>query len=346
MRLTSIIILSSLLFVGCKKDTPIVCPEVSELENGMAVLCEGLFQQNNSSISWVDFADGNSNNQLFVNSTGVQLGDTGNDMKRYGSKIYIVVNVSSTVEVVSAKDFSHIKQISMLNGGTAKQPRSIAFYGSNAYVTCFDGFVDVIDTASLTVTQRIPVGANPEGLAVSGTNLYVANSGGLNFPNVDTTVSVVDLTSHSEITRINVGPNPGAVVADGSGDVYVVVRGDYGAIPSRLKRIDASANTLVESYNFDVTGMSLNGSTLYVYDAATVQSIDTNTDQVVNSNVLDLGSVTTMYGLKVHPSTGAFYVSDAMNYTNSGKLHQYSSNGVFTQTFSVGLNPSKIIFFD
>ena len=166
MRLISLIVIGFVLF-SCKKDET-KCPATApNLANGTLVLCEGLYQQNNSSISWIDFSSGVIDNSYFVTRTNRQIGDTGNDIKRYGGKIYVVVNVSSVIEVLSASDFTSIKQIQMESGGVAKQPRSIAFYGGNAYVTCYDGFVDVIDTTSLTVTTRIPVGNNPEGLAVA-----------------------------------------------------------------------------------------------------------------------------------------------------------------------------------
>ena len=246
MRLISLLALSLVLTVACKKKEP-ECPPVAnvQLNSGILVLCEGLFQQNNSTISWIDLSTDGIDNAFFTTTTNRQLGDTGNDMQRYGGKIYVVVNVSSSIEVLSAKDFSSIKRIEMIDGTTAKQPRSIAFHDGKAYVTCFDGYVDVIDTSALVVSQRIPVGSNPEGLAVSGNHLYVANSGGLNFPNVDSTLSVIDLTSNTEVTKITVGKNPGAVITDNSGEVYVIARGDYASIPSRLKRVDPISNTLV-----------------------------------------------------------------------------------------------------
>ena len=165
MRLSSFFLLIVVLF-SCDKDDnqPIV---KESLHNGMLVLCEGLFQQNNSSLSWIDLGTGGVSLDFFTAQNGRFLGDTGNDMQHYGSKIYIIVNNSNTVEVINKHNGKSVKQISMNNGSIGKQPRSIAFYQGKAFVTCYDGFVDVIDTTSLTVTQRISVGANPEGIAVS-----------------------------------------------------------------------------------------------------------------------------------------------------------------------------------
>ena len=131
------------LFAACDKVDPIV-PTSNPLSNGAIVLCEGLFQQNNTQLSFIRFSDAQVENNFFLNRVGRQLGDTGNDIKRYGSKIYILVNVSSTIEIVDANDFSSIKQINMMNGTSAKQPRAIVFHEGAAFVTCFDGYVDRI----------------------------------------------------------------------------------------------------------------------------------------------------------------------------------------------------------
>ena len=62
------ILLLILLLVGCKREkikNSATSPAV--MKNGMLVLCEGLFQQNNSTISWVDFTSGGSDDLFFTN---------------------------------------------------------------------------------------------------------------------------------------------------------------------------------------------------------------------------------------------------------------------------------------
>ena len=334
------------VFASCKPE-PIPCPSVNEnSSNGALVLCEGLFQQNNSSISWIDFSKNEIENSFFVTSTNRQLGDTGNDIQRYGDKIYVVVNASSRVEVLSAINFTPLAQIEMIENGIAKQPRAIAFSGSKAYVSCYDGFVDVIDTVTLQVTNRIQVGSNPEGLAVVDNYLYVANSGGLNFPNVDSTVSIVNLLSESEVTKLTVGINPGAVISDAQGDIYVVRRGDYGQIPSRLVRINTSSNQVAETFTFDAVGIAEMNASFLVYNNSSIGIFDPVSEQMTQANIFDLSEVTTLYGVTYNPFDGLVYVSDAMNYTNSGYLRSFTASGMYLGSFSVGLNPSKVVFYD
>lgn len=342
-----------MMFIACKKKNPVPeTPAPETLEHGILVLNEGLFNQNNSTLCWINTNDNSVNLSFFEDKTNRGLGDTGNDMERYGNKLYIVVNVSSTLEIMDASTGKPIKQISMINNGVPKQPRSLAFHGSNVYVTCYDGFVDVIDTVSLTITQRIQVGSNPEGLAVSNGKLYVANSGGLNYPNVDSTVSVIDLTTHQELLKITVGNNPGGVCTDSEGDVYVISRGNYSNIPSRMHRINPVTNTKEATFSFDASGITRFNDNLLIsyYDFNSSQSavglFDAQTEQLIAPQFISTSNINTLYGIHYSPVTHTIYCSDASGFTNTGYLHLFNESGVFIRSYSTGLNPSKIVIYE
>ncbi len=350
MRLISSILLLTLLFSSCKKDDPTTSGNV-QLSNGMMVLCEGLFQQNNSSISYVNFNNGVVINDFFFKTSERVLGDTGNDLQRYGGKIYAVVNGSSTIEVISGVTGISIKQIPMVEGGVPKQPRSMAFYQDKILVSCYDGFVDVIDTTSLEVQQRILVGSNPEGLAVSNDYLYVANSGGLNFPNVDSTVSVVNLTTFSEELKVTVGKNPSDVEVDAAGDIYVITRGDYASIPSRLNKINPNTYQ-VTHFSFDASSITrMNGNFLIGYaDFATGDSqvglFDPVGDVLTATTYLDVSSVQNLYGITYNPALDKIYICDAKDFVTTGDVFEFDGSGAFLTSYHVGLNPSKVVFYE
>tara|TARA_B110000305_G_scaffold157124_1_gene173814 strand:+ start:520 stop:1572 length:1053 start_codon:yes stop_codon:yes gene_type:complete len=350
MRLISLIVL--FILVGCKKDKPIEPVVESDLSNGIAVLCEGLFQQNNSSVSWVNLSNGAVTNSFFESRANRLLGDTGNDIQRYGGKVYIVVNVSSTIEVLDANTFYPIKQISMLNNGVGKQPRSITFANGKAFVTCYDGFLDVIDTSSLSVEQRIPVGLNPESVAVANGKIYVSNSGGLNAPLMDSTVSVLDLNTYAELTRITVGLNPGQLVVDNEGDIYSIIRGDFGAVSSSLTRIDTQIDVVADQFSINASSITKMNNKLLIgnYDFTTqinsVLLFDALSETIENSNYLNLSEITTLYGIQYNPVNDLIYTTDAMSFTNTGFLRVFSTSGNLIQSYHLGLNPVKVIFYD
>ncbi|HIP32725.1 MAG TPA: YncE family protein [Crocinitomicaceae bacterium] len=354
MRLISWLSITAIMLIlsSCKKDKPEQDVVSATLSNGMLVLCEGLFQQNNSTVSWVNLANSTVANNLFENRVGRQLGDTGNDIQRYGNKIYIVVNASSTIEVLDATTFQSIQQIDMVNGSVAKQPRSIVFNGSNAYVSCYDGFVDVIDTSTLLVTQRIQVGANPEGMAIANNKLYVANSGGLNFPNVDSTLSVIDLSTSTELAKIAIGKNPSSVITDLQGEIYVINRGDYAAVPSSISRIDTQNDVVISTLAINATHITSMNSNFIIanYDyntsASNVLLFDPLNETVINPNFISTAGITTLYGVQYDSFRNKIYIMDAMSFTNTGYINLFNSTGSPIEKFHVGLNPNKIIFYD
>ena len=64
---------------------------------GIYVLSEGLFNQNNSSLAWIDFGTGQPDSwnpsagrsfDCFEKVNGRRIGDTANDMLLYGSRLY------------------------------------------------------------------------------------------------------------------------------------------------------------------------------------------------------------------------------------------------------------------
>lgn len=339
-----------LLLLSCKKDKP-EDPEipVDKLENGFLILNEGLFQMNNSSLSWVSDSDLSVNNSFFEGKTGRKLGDTGNDMKRYGNKIYVLVNVSSTLEVLDATTGNPIKQLSLVNGSQSKQPRSIAFFGSKAFISCFDGYVDVMDTAALEVEKRIQVGLNPDHIIATDNKIVVSNSGGLNAPLMDSTLSVIDPLSLTEETKITVGKNPGQLCyVDGS--LFIQVRGNYGSIPSVLKKLNPLTYQVVDTYSFEALILEKMGSKLLIAyeDSGTIRlglfNVEANNWEQMN--FIDVSGIETLYNMHYESKNDRIYLFDAHGYTVSGEILEYSSAGSKLREFTVGLNPNALLFFE
>lgn len=345
MRYISLIVIT-LLSAACKKDKP-ESENTASLKHGLLVLNEGLFQLNNSSMTWLDTDAGTANASFFEEKAGRKLGDTGNDIQRYGGKVYVVVNVSSTVEVLDATSGASIKQISFIENNTAKQPRSIAFYGPHAFVSCFDGYVDVIDTVSLSVVQRIAVGKNPDHLISANNKIYVSNSGGLNAPVMDSTISVINPLSLMEEEKITVGLNPGKLVF-ANGYLYVHQRGNYGTVPSRLKKIDVGTKQIVyTSYFSPVIVESFSDKLLVAYEESQQIKLGTFSfsDTWINTNFISVSDIETLYNVQYESQNQHLYLFDARGYTVTGQIREYSNSGTLLKSYEVGLNPNSLIYF-
>lgn len=357
---------SLLLFMACRKD--IVLPQVDSVDisgysrphditptmQGLYVLNEGNMNMNKASLDYLDLTTGRYSRRLFeaYNPEVTKgLGDVGNDIHIYGSKMYIVVNNSNKVEVVDAATVTRIKQLNI------RQCRYAVFYKGNAYITSNDGYVSVIDTASLTETARIKTGRNPEQMAISGNKLYVANSGGYSPPNYERTVSVINLDTQQELKRIDVAINLDRLALDPYGDLYVTSRGDYYTVPSRLYVIDTHTDTVKKQFDIAASNIFIHKDRAYIYSVAwsyithsntiSYALINVKTDTLLSTQFITDGTdkqIVIPYGILVDPDTEDVYVSDALDYVSPGILYCFDKTGKKKWSVETGDIPGHFVF--
>lgn len=338
-----------LLAVSCHRPGPEPEPEPQPdaYANGMYILNEGLFQMNNSTLSYYDFTTGKLTENIFLDVNHRGLGDVGNDLKRYGSKLYIVVNNSNIVEVVDVKTVQSLKTINL----SGKQPRQVVFLDDKAYISCFDGDVVRIDTASLEVEASVHTGPNPDGICACNGKLYVCNSGGLSYPNYGNTVSVVDPATFTVVKDITVAVNPTRVKGYSDRYVYVVSNGNYGDVPYTFQKIDCQTDEIVKNYNLEVLNFDIHQNLAYVYSynystmTSWIKVLDLETDEIVKEQFISDGTqLKTPYGIKVNPLNGDVYITDAGTFTTNGDVYCFDKDGKKKFSFEAGLNPSAMAF--
>lgn len=365
-----LIILS--LFSACRTDDIIVREErdnIAEPEftniKGFYLLNEGNMGSNKATLDFFDYETGTYRRNIYaeINPNVVkELGDVGNDIQIYGSKIYAVINVSNKIEVLDAKTAKRIKTIPLENC------RYMAFKDGKAYASSYAGPVKLdpsapigkvveIDTLSLSIKREVTVGYQPEEMAIVGNNLYVANSGGYRFPDYDRTVSVVDLNTFKETSKIDVGINLHHIKKDNYGDLYVSSRGDYYKIPSNLFILDSKTGKIKKTFDIAVSEMTIVNDKLYYYGnefsyithsyTKTFGIIDVKTEQIISKNIVDpnyAASIRTPYGIAVNPITEDIYLTDAGNYVSTGYLYCFNKNGTFKWKTEAGNIPAHFAF--
>ena len=350
--------LSMLALNACKKNDvapPILDPVALAPAVGEYVLSEGGFGNNNTKLSYHDNTANTTAGDFFLQQNPTipaGLGDTGNDMLIYGSKLYVVVNNSSVVIVLNASNATFIKKILFQNGTAPKSPRYAVSARGKVFVTSSDNTVSVIDTSSLTIVNSITTGANPEGIAASANYLYVANSGGFNAV-PDSTVSLIDLNTLTEIRKIKVGVNPNKVEINTAGNIYVSAYGNFTSIPPSVSIINGTTN--VTSINlgtgFNYSHIRISGDIAYLYNnyggTGTSKVYNTTTNTIVRNEFITDGTVVnTAYGINIDEQNGDVYIANAPSYTSAGSIICFTSGGVKKFSFSVapGINPNKILF--
>ncbi len=347
----------ALFFTSCNDmhdvDRSTIFPS-DDSQGSMLVLSEGLSNQNDSRLARYNFADKALVTDFFTQVNKRGLGDTANDMILHGSKLYVLVNISSQLEVLDAKTGLSIKRIPLFDeSGKARQPRYAAAHEDKVYITCFDGTLQRLDTLSLEIDAEVLCGRNPEGVCIANEKLYVANSGGLEFPYYDSTVSVVDIQSFKEIKKIEVASNPYRIAADSQGDVYLSSRGDYGDDPYRFQRIDSYIDEVVQDFDdLRVLNFSIHDDLAYIYNydfneqTQWVKVFDCLQEKVVVENFIsDDTQITTPYSVQVNPYNGDVFIVDAQYFIFWGDVLCFSREGKLKYRLNeIGLNMNKIIF--
>lgn len=349
MKLIILFITTLLFFTACKK--PKIEPEIpGQFSNGIICLNEGLFQQNNSTLSYFSIDSNKVINSVFSNINGRALGDTGNDMIKFNyndtNYIAIAIDVSSQIEILNAMTLKSVKQISLFENNNGLSPRSLAYNNGYLYVITYSGDVKVISMENFLIIKSIPLKLNPENNVIHGDKLYVVNTGGLNYPIYDSTLSIIDLNTNTVLDELEIGINSSTCIVDDNSEMYVLSRGNYSDILPKILHFDLTDNSLISTIELPITIMVYSDAILYLYNEVTngIYTYNTNTETISNNPLINCENIETVYGIHINRNTNEIFIVDAKGYTNSSVVNVYSSNGIYKHQFTTALNTGNLIF--
>ena len=368
----------TLFLSGCRHDELVVPTEYDIINDvpdpdtsirGFYLVNEGTMGSNKCTLDYFDYFTGLYARNFYAERNPnviKELGDVGNDIGIYGSKLYVVVNCSHKVEVLDSRTGTRLGQVDIPNC------RYVRFYRGKAYVSSYVGPVLIdpdapkgavyeVDTTSLKVTRKVSVGYQPEEMEIVDDYMYVANSGGYRVPNYDNTVSVIQRVDFKQVQQIPVGINLHRLKKDRYNKLWVTSRGDYQSRPSRMyvmdKRRGYNQMIVTDTLPFGVSNMAIRGDSLYFYstewnnytqsNTITYGIVDVRTKRLVSDNFITDGTekeITIPYGIAVHPETGDILVTDAKNYVSSGTLYCFDRKGRKKWSVRTGDIPAHITF--
>lgn len=387
----ALLLICSLTLVGCRGEYEILPVVSNELNiphedykdlRGFYLLNEGNMGSNKATLDYCDLSTGVYHRNVYAEANPhmvKELGDVGNDIGIFGSKLYAVINVSNFIEVMDARTARHIGMIKIPN------VRYIIFNEANgkAYASSyvapvkFDqnarvGYVAEIDTTTLEVTRTCNVGYQPEEMVIwydrkeNRQKLYVANSGGYMFPNYDHTISVIDLNTFTQERKIDVDINlhrlrKGKLSEDSNGpqELIVTSRGDYYDHPSRLFFIDLKTDQVIDTLSKAVTNLYIDYETdkAYFYavdwsyntqqNTITYGTFDIRTHELTSTNFIKDHTeedIRIPYGIAVNPINNDIYITDALDYVTPGDLRCYGKDGYLKWKTDTGDIPGHFAF--
>ena len=369
-----------LLFVAtsCRDDELVVPTEYDIIPEypadgtairGFYLVNEGNMGSNKCTLDYFDYFTGLYARNFYAERNPEvikELGDVGNDIGIYGSKLYVVVNCSHKVEVMNARTGIRLGQIDIPNC------RYVRFHRGKAYVSSYVGPVLIdpdaprgavyeVDTLSFNITRKVSVGYQPEEMEIVDDYMYVANSGGYRAPNYDNTVSVIQMIDFKQVQQIPVGINLHRLKKDKYNKLWISSRGDYVTRPSRLyvmeKKKGYNSMIVTDTIQTPCSNMAIKGDSLYFYatewnnftasNTIRYGIIDIRSKKIISDYFITDGTekeITIPYGIAVHPETGDIFVTDAKNYVSSGTLYCFNKHGRKKWSVRTGDIPAHITF--
>lgn len=344
------------LFTACSDDdnNPTPEPPVIPTETvGAYILNTGNWNGNDASIQYLDIEKGTISADLYQAANGEGLGDLGQDLCLYGSKLYATVSNSSKV-VIMDKNCKIIKSIPLTNKENQPiSPRYMTATGGNVYFTAYDGTVSRLDTLTMNISGTVEVGDHPEALTNANGKLYVNVSG----YGTGKSVAVVDIKSFTKIKDIEVALNPNTqcLTAD-DGYVYTVSNGNYAgseSIPESewvyqtMQRIDPKTDK-VETV-CPATYIANKGDKMYILYAeyylenthkASIYDLKAGKE----STFINIKETPSPRSMNIDPISGEVYITNIPGYGVAGDILIYDAEGNFKKKLSAGYETSKVVF--
>lgn len=315
--------------------------------DGLFILNEGGFGSTNASITFLD-NDDQVYNSIFSGVNNRDLGDVAQSIGFNGDNAYVVVNNSSTIEIVNRNTFESITTTTSM----IVNPRYIEFSDTKGFITNWgdpndvsDDYVAVLNLTTNQVETKIPVAEGPEKLVIHNGKLYVAHQGGYGYGN---SVTVIDVATQTVVTSIEVADVPsGIIVANGS--LYVLCSGKApftnDETVAKLFKINTATNTVETSLTFPSeihpSFLELDNNNLYYTIAGDVYAVSITNFQLPTTPIFQTSNngLESLYGFKVN--NGSIYIADAKDYSSNGEVFIYDSTGVLQQQFSVEIIPNS-----
>jgi YVTN family beta-propeller protein len=339
----AVLAIAALSFSGCDNDDE---KPKGQFETGVYVVNEGNFGAANGTVSHFNLSTKEATQDVFGTiNEGKALGDIVQSMTIDGDQAYIVVNNSNKIEVVNANTFAEAYTISDL-----QLPRYFTTLNGKGYVTEWVSFVEpgrvsVIDLQSHEATTSIETDYGAEHIIGVNNKLFVSNT----FTN---TLSVISPTSNSVVETIEVGNSPAGFAIDAQNKLWVICSGGYDINynplnDGKLVQIDPATNGILKTIDLNENvssslGINKAGSHLFYYSGPMVYRVETSATEAPTTAFIT--GTNSFYGLGVDRQTDVVYLSDAKNFSASGTVYRYNSDGTSLDNFTAGMGPNGFVF--
>lgn len=356
MKRYIILVIAGLLLSYCKESPVDTIFFDFSGKKGVYIVNEGNFMYGNSSLSFYNPDTKRVYNQVFQARNGAPLGDVAQSISIWNNQAYIVVNNSGKIYVVDSSTSEFKGSITGLSS-----PRFVHFVNSDkAYVSdLYARKITIFNPQTFQLTGNIPVN-NPKSEFSQHSTEQMIQFQNLVFTNCwsyDNKLLVIDSNTDQLIDSIEVFKQPNSMVLDRNNKIWVLCDGGfegspYGYEQAGLMKIDAETREIERSFRFPKVAYPINlclnstkDTLLFLNMHVWKMAID---DTKLPEQPFIISENTSLYGgfysLGIDPVNSEIYVGDAIDHSQNGMVHRYTSSGKLIDEFKVGISPGDFAF--
>ncbi len=339
------------LFTSCMKDDMRPITEFNTGSAGVFIVCEGNFMYGNSSLSYYDSKKRENENTVFLRANGIPLGDVAQSLTINDSTAWIVINNSGKVYAIDVNTFKIKGKITGLTS-----PRYMRFISPDkAYISdMYAKIIYVVNPQTYSITNTISI-HDSEGLYYRHSSeqmIIFENKMFVNSWSYDNKILVIDTDNDKLTDTIEVLKQPRKIVADKNKKLWVLCDGGFPGSEYTgdcgIVRIDMENHQIEETFLLEKSGiasdMQINktGDTIFLINGD-VYRFPVTTNQLPTNAWIEAGN-RNLFAIGQDPGDYNIYISDAVDYMQSGVIYRYNPNAQCTDTFTVGITPNSFVF--
>lgn len=306
----------------------------------LAVLCdEGNFQWGNADITVYDTDRQSVIENAFSRSNNNPLGDVCQSASYFSTKLFLVINNSQKIEIVSPSDF---KKQQTING--FHSPRYITWVNAGkGYVSeYYANSIKVINPIEGRITEDIKCPGWHDEMIFTRGKLYITSI------NRDK-LYVLNEQTNELIDSIPLSYGSNSLALDANDKLWVLCTGDAGkGTDAQLYRIHTGFDTverIIQLHKPTATRLCTNTSRTQLFwisgDIYSLQAIDESAVPIPFISA----SGRQFYGLNYNPFTDELWATDAIDYTQRSVVYRYRIDGAAIGQFRSGINTGNMVFY-
>ncbi len=312
-------------------------------ENLTYILCEGNYNSTNASL-WQLTGTTQLTGPVHWDFSSNPLGDVGQNLKVYQDKLFIVMNNSNSLEVMSLDGGATYERTIAL---TYAGPRDIAFIDDHAYITCWylPGIL-ALDLNTWQIDDTIAINGLPDNIIAADGRLYTSIAMNTDWSSADKVIaldSTAGVFAPADTFTVITGPNQLLM----NGDKLLVLSTYYDAswnTYTGTSCIDLAEDTvymkdlgLTTNYCDDIT--LINGQVYRSYNGGVAPL----TDSLTINSAKTIGNYTGVYSMAFN---GTYIFMGLSDYNAPDQVVILDTLGSEVTTLNVGVCPGSYSFYN